>query len=396
MKKILYTLSLTIFALCIFVAGAEAQTSGWSNPTATPPNGNASAPLHVGSQEQTKAGTLGVSGTAGGFRIWDRTNATQGWQWYANNDTTSNTSWLRLWNYQGQRDQVTVDGTGMRLFGNLWAGGLITNTLQVTGGTPQTGKVLVASDDFGNAQWDNLENVATETGATILIADLVIPSLTTIGSSGTNITPYTVSVPGAKVGDLASVAYPAGYSYDQMTQVCGATTATVSATDTVKIQFWNSYGSSSCFIPNGTYKIHVIQKGGGPINVGSVGTTGTGNRSEDRVVVSGAINQFAYTGTSGNGADVAITISNNDWSKIDLIGSGSNNETPMFNGEIGKRLDGTPVLISNGRVWGDITTSSMLCVGSNYCVRRTSSGFEVDVQRSEVYMQYVVWRSVAY
>ncbi len=261
MKKITFKIAILV-AVFVVVSVAHAQTGGsWSNPTATPPGNNVSAPLHVGSAAQEKQGTLGVRGTTGAFRIFDRETPTDSWAWYAARDNASTNSWLRLWNYQDLRDQLSVDRTGMRLFGNLWSGGVVSGTLQVTGGSPKTGMVLKSTDDFGTAAWsDNSE------GATILVADLVIPNLTSIGSTGTNVTPFTVSVTGARVGDLASVAYPAGYSYDQMTQVCGATTATVSAPNTVKVQFWNSYGSASCIIPNGTYKINVIQKGGGPVN----------------------------------------------------------------------------------------------------------------------------------
>jgi hypothetical protein len=261
MKKITFKIAILV-AVFVVVSVAHAQTGGsWSNPTATPPGNNVSAPLHVGSAAQEKQGTLGVRGTTGAFRIYDRETPTDSWALYAARDNASTNSWLRLWNYQDLRDQLSVDRTGMRLFGNLWSGGVVSGTLQVTGGSPKTGMVLKSTDDFGTAAWS--EN--TE-GATILVADLVIPNLTSIGSTGTNVTPFTVSVTGARVGDLASVAYPAGYSYDQMTSVCGATTATVSAANTVKVQFWNSYGSASCIIPNGTYKINVIQKGGGQVN----------------------------------------------------------------------------------------------------------------------------------
>ncbi len=149
----------TTFKIAILVAAfavvsvAHAQTTGWSNPTATPPGNNVSAPLHVGSEAQTKAGGIGISGATGGLRLFDRANTTESWQWYANKDTTTNKSWLRLWNHQDLRDQVTVDPTGMRLFGNLWSGGVVTGSLQVTGGTPTVGKVLGATDTQGTVGW---------------------------------------------------------------------------------------------------------------------------------------------------------------------------------------------------------------------------------------------------
>ncbi len=41
----------------------------------------------------------------------------------------------------------------MRLFGNLWSGGVVSESLQVTGGNPAAGKALVATNEFGNSEW---------------------------------------------------------------------------------------------------------------------------------------------------------------------------------------------------------------------------------------------------
>ncbi len=95
--------------------------------------------------------------------------------------------------------------------------------------------------------------------ANILKGNLTLSSAGSIGSTGTNATPYTVTVTGAAVGDLAVVALPANYNTTSTSNVCGATTAAVSAANTVRVHFWNSYGATPCSIPAGTYTVNVFK-----------------------------------------------------------------------------------------------------------------------------------------
>ncbi|MEI6480504.1 MAG: hypothetical protein WCO12_03230 [bacterium] len=79
MKNLSQTLkSLTI---ALILVGGISYVFAWTGPSTTPPNGNVSAPINVGSSDQTKAGRLGTSGYSagggyppgwsGGIHTWD-------------------------------------------------------------------------------------------------------------------------------------------------------------------------------------------------------------------------------------------------------------------------------------------------------------------------------------
>lgn len=157
MKKItnhLYKILGIAVCAAISYGFVQAQSASWTAPSVAAPGGNVSAPVHVGSTAQVKEGNLGVSGSNGGVRIFDRANAAQSWQWYANNDSATSKSWLRLWDHQNTRDALWATDTGLNVRGGVWTGNVYTSGLQITGGTPGEGKVLV-SDVNGVARWDN-------------------------------------------------------------------------------------------------------------------------------------------------------------------------------------------------------------------------------------------------
>lgn len=101
----------------------------WVDNSSVPPRNNASAPIHVGEARQQK---LGIFEVLGGFF----------------------TTGLRVTN----NGNAIVDGKiGVGVLAPVQKlevnGTTKTTQIQVTGGTPTPGKVLTASDAFGNATW---------------------------------------------------------------------------------------------------------------------------------------------------------------------------------------------------------------------------------------------------
>ncbi len=123
----------------------------------------------------------------------------------------------------------------------------------IVGQASENGFVYITGTKSGCGTLPATSNTNTLKGT------LTIATPTTVGTSGTHTTPYTVTVTGAAVGDLAVVALPAAYNDTSTTNVCGATTATVSAANTVKVHFWNSYEGTQCTIPAGTYTVNVFK-----------------------------------------------------------------------------------------------------------------------------------------
>ena len=137
-----YKILVVVLCVGISYALAQAQSANWSAPTATPPAGNVSAPIHVGSQNQVKAGGLTVSvatstdsnvtaqisvrGSSNtGLRIFDRANNVDSWQFYSNRDVASGNSWLRIYNHQNNKDQVIINNNGIESANNIVANGAV-------------------------------------------------------------------------------------------------------------------------------------------------------------------------------------------------------------------------------------------------------------------------------
>lgn len=110
-----------------------------------------------------------------------------------------------------------------------------------------------------------------------------VPAGTTVTTSGVSM-PFTATVSGANVGDVVVVGLTSNYyygpndtggptglpaprnyyngqdsSYDPAVNVCGPVTATVSAPNTVKVNFWNNYENTVCTIPAGVYTVKVLR-----------------------------------------------------------------------------------------------------------------------------------------
>lgn len=157
-----------IFALCALVIAVPA--AAWTGPTQAAPGGNVAAPINTSGAEQTKPGMLNLlrldieRNPRAGLRLFDRTIEGTSWDLFSNADAGS--SAFHIYSNQVARDVVKVKDNGAYVTGNVWAGGLVGGTLQVTGGTPAAGHVLTSLDANGTAGW-----AAPAQGAQMLLVD---------------------------------------------------------------------------------------------------------------------------------------------------------------------------------------------------------------------------------
>lgn len=113
----------------------------WTAPTATPPNGNVSAPLNTSATAQTKTGNLTVLATITGKSFVDADNL----------DLTSPAYFIKP--------------TGMSTFWDVTVVGTTTTTgLRIPGGT--VGQVII-SDENGNATWGEVTSTLWAWGSNI-------------------------------------------------------------------------------------------------------------------------------------------------------------------------------------------------------------------------------------
>ena len=105
-----------IFALAAITLATAGVLSAWTGPSQSPPNGNVSAPVNVGSVDQVKNAALGVNS-------------------------------LAVFGNQYVQDRV---GIGVE---NPSAALDIAGNIRLRGGSPGQGKILVSVDNDGNLEW---------------------------------------------------------------------------------------------------------------------------------------------------------------------------------------------------------------------------------------------------
>ncbi len=120
MKKQIFDSAKIILLAGILVGGA-AYVKAWTGPTLSPPNGNISAPLNVGSSTQTKLGSLIVNAAT-----------------------------------------PIQNAIGLTVFGNS----IFNGNLQILNGTQGSGKVLT-SDASGNTTWTATSSLGISSGSTV-------------------------------------------------------------------------------------------------------------------------------------------------------------------------------------------------------------------------------------
>lgn len=165
-KDFIYTGKVVALALVLGfgVSVVSAQTA-WTGPTATPPGGNAPAPINISASHQNKLGSISV------------------------NTTTSNP------------DAYGLDVFGIsRFFGNVEVGtGVSPATLKIVDGNQQAGKVLT-SDASGLASWQTVSGGGS----------VSFPSGAWCGASVTGTT--GVGLPQLCQGNDPSVSCPSGFA----------------------------------------------------------------------------------------------------------------------------------------------------------------------------------------
>lgn len=140
MKNKNIQISLRLGAL--FIAGlligvtASAQ-SAWTNPSATPPSGNADAPLNVGSTAQGKTGALSIG----------KASPTSGVAMDVVGNVAVNTGGLTV-GRSTPSSGIALDINGSSVINTIGVFNLVVAT-----GTPAAGKVLTSVDSAGTAAW---------------------------------------------------------------------------------------------------------------------------------------------------------------------------------------------------------------------------------------------------
>jgi hypothetical protein len=148
-----------IVALGIIVAVGISYAFAWTGPTSTPPSGNVSSPINVGSTTQTKYGSLVLNG-------------------------------------------LSVN-----------AATILSGALQIPIGTPTAGAVLTAQDASGTVAWVAAGGSASSSGGTVFITPTTLATV----SSGVTVGWTTVSLASAGVPSTASAVLleAKGNSYNQ-------------------------------------------------------------------------------------------------------------------------------------------------------------------------------------
>lgn len=137
--------SLKIVTLALVISVGISYVSAWTAPTVTPPNGNASAPVNVGSIAQTKVGPFGVVNTANDYGLRVSGNPS-GANWNKSSIYSADTSTGKTFSFGTRGNEFsisseTVPNNAQRFLidhnsGNVAIGTSVTaNKLEVAGNT---------------------------------------------------------------------------------------------------------------------------------------------------------------------------------------------------------------------------------------------------------------------
>jgi ribosomal protein S6E (S10) len=153
----IFGITLSIF-LISFVVFAVGE---WTGPSATPPSENVSAPLNTGDETQLKTGALGVGGVL-------------------------ETNTLKITGGTPEAGKVlTTDADGLASWTNdITTTEITTETLKITGGTPEAGKVLTTDAD-GLASWSAPAASVTKGTAIYLFPDFSCCNTSRVGGLST-------------------------------------------------------------------------------------------------------------------------------------------------------------------------------------------------------------------
>ena len=172
-------LKITSIALAVTL-GANAVAATWSGPAGAPPGSNAEAPIHTGSDSQTKAGALTVGGvhslTNGNFDgvvIANGLGQSQSFLMTGINDVTSDVVLRKdginayIWPWgTGYQSNTVIVGNGASAPTSLSVTGTLSAAaFKLTNGAA-AGKVLT-SDASGNATWQTAAAGGSGGGGTV-------------------------------------------------------------------------------------------------------------------------------------------------------------------------------------------------------------------------------------
>ena len=140
MKNNKIKMSLRIGALVlagVLIGVTASARAAWTNPTATPPSGNADAPLNTGSTAQGRMGALSIG----------KTSPTSGVALDVVGNASVNTGGLAV-GKSSPTSGVALDVNGSSVINSIGVFNLVVAT-----GTPAAGKVLTSVDGVGTAGW---------------------------------------------------------------------------------------------------------------------------------------------------------------------------------------------------------------------------------------------------
>lgn len=132
-------MSLRIGALVlagVLIGVTASARAAWTNPTATPPSGNADAPLNTGSTAQGRMGALSIG----------KTSPTSGIALDVVGNAAVNTGGLAI-------GTSSTSGVALNVNGSSVINSIGVFNLVVATGTPAAGKVLTSVDGVGTAGW---------------------------------------------------------------------------------------------------------------------------------------------------------------------------------------------------------------------------------------------------
>ncbi|MFA6094376.1 MAG: hypothetical protein WC757_00600 [Candidatus Paceibacterota bacterium] len=147
---------LKIIVAVILLSAGLAYAGPWTGPTQTFPNGNADAPINVGSSNQTKLGAIGATNF-----ITAKASV--------NNDGSASFAVGKI--TIGSDGALSIKNSSNVQTARIGPAGVGTfSSLKVTGGSPVAGQVLGAKDGEGNLEWKNISSPTTSSGVSKIIA----------------------------------------------------------------------------------------------------------------------------------------------------------------------------------------------------------------------------------